>query len=404
VALKLTKLLAGNVQTALSTVIIAGCSTQIGQMLADEPPQGAPRGRRFAVGSSCRGLYSVTDVRRECSHGVKLMTEQRGTSGRGKSAITHIIDYCLGSGKCSIPVGPIRQTVSWYGLLLQVQSDLIFVARRAPGDQQSTDDYCLAEGPHLALPIRPEKNTTRTIFISKMGALAGLTNLDLAAGDPKGFDARASFRDFAAFNFLPQHIVANPQTLFFKADTTEHREKLRKVFPLALGVVDANYLLAEHEERDLSRRLEELQYEANRRKRASEAWVAELQGYLARSRELGLVTDGTLTADTAPAEIINALRRAVRDPDRIGISSTTVGNTETAVGRLNGILDEEARIARDISDRRRQLQKLLALSHSLKEYGSQLRLQYARDRCPSLNRSMPSSLSAGPGRNVASTC
>lgn len=90
--------------------------------------------------------------------------------------------------------------------------------------------------------------------------------------------------------------------------------------------------------------------------------MAELQGYLDRSRELGLVTDGTLTADTEPAEIINALRRAVRYPDRIGVSSTTVGNTETAVGRLNGILDEEARVARDMSDRRRQLQKLLALS------------------------------------------
>ena len=38
----------------------------------------------------------------------------------------------------------------------------------------------------------------------------------------------------AAFNFQPQHIVANPYTLFFKADTTEHREKLRIIFPLAL--------------------------------------------------------------------------------------------------------------------------------------------------------------------------
>ncbi|GEM_PF-2071909 len=38
-----------------------------------------------------------------------------------------------------------------------------------------------------------------------------------------------------AFNFQPQHIVANPYTLFSKADTTEHREKLRAIFPLVPG-------------------------------------------------------------------------------------------------------------------------------------------------------------------------
>lgn len=31
-----------------------------------------------------------------------------GESATGKSALTWIIDYCLGSGKCSIPVGLIR--------------------------------------------------------------------------------------------------------------------------------------------------------------------------------------------------------------------------------------------------------------------------------------------------------
>ena len=33
-----------------------------------------------------------------------------GASQTGKSAIVPIIDYCLGSGKCSIPVNVIRKT------------------------------------------------------------------------------------------------------------------------------------------------------------------------------------------------------------------------------------------------------------------------------------------------------
>ena len=70
------------------------------------------------------------------------------------------------------------------------------VARQAPGDQQSTDDYCLAEFP--ALLSRSGQRRT-------------------------GLEARASLVTSQPLTFFPS-IVANPQTLFFKADTTEAEE------------------------------------------------------------------------------------------------------------------------------------------------------------------------------------
>ena len=75
-----------------------------------------------------------------------------GTSGRGKSAVTRIIDYCLGSGKCSIPVGPIRDAVMWYGIVIEVATGLMFIARRSPGSQQSTDDYCVGDVRMVGIP------------------------------------------------------------------------------------------------------------------------------------------------------------------------------------------------------------------------------------------------------------
>jgi len=39
-----------------------------------------------------------------------------GQSRTGKSSLTWIMDYCLGSGKCAIPVGLIRDKVEWFGL------------------------------------------------------------------------------------------------------------------------------------------------------------------------------------------------------------------------------------------------------------------------------------------------
>ncbi len=39
-----------------------------------------------------------------------------GISGTGKSSVISIIDYCLGSSKCAIPVGIIRESVAWFGI------------------------------------------------------------------------------------------------------------------------------------------------------------------------------------------------------------------------------------------------------------------------------------------------
>src|SRR5436309_737031 len=50
--------------------------------------------------------------------------------------------------------------------------------------------------------------------------------------------------------FQPQNIVANPEVLFYKADTYEHREKLRTVFPYVLGAITPSILARQHELRE----------------------------------------------------------------------------------------------------------------------------------------------------------
>ena len=59
-----------------------------------------------------------------------------GESATGKSTLTWIVDYCLGSDKCSIPVGLIREVTGWFGLHLQLANTEMIVARRNPGDHR----------------------------------------------------------------------------------------------------------------------------------------------------------------------------------------------------------------------------------------------------------------------------
>ena len=69
-----------------------------------------------------------------------------GESGTGKSTVSSIIDYCLGSGKCTIPVGMIRDKCEWYGVLVELDTGELLLARHDPDNAQITGIMYIAEG------------------------------------------------------------------------------------------------------------------------------------------------------------------------------------------------------------------------------------------------------------------
>ena len=168
-----------------------------------------------------------------------------GASKTGKSAVIPIIDYCLGSDLCGIPVGEIRNACSWFGIIVDTAEGKKLLARREPGNQRSTDNMVMMEGKEIAPPRQIAKHTTNVDEVKSMlNRLAGIPNLGFDPESTSGYKARASFRDLMAFLFQPQNVVANPDVFFFKADTDEHREKLKTIFPYVLGAVTPDILIA----------------------------------------------------------------------------------------------------------------------------------------------------------------
>lgn len=53
-----------------------------------------------------------------------------GLSQTGKSAIIHIIDYCLCAGENKIPIGVIRDNVDWFGIILKIDQEEMLLARK----------------------------------------------------------------------------------------------------------------------------------------------------------------------------------------------------------------------------------------------------------------------------------
>ena len=205
--------------------------------------------------------------------------------------------------------------------------------------------------------------------------LAGLSNLGLDPESESGFQSRVSFRDLVAFTFQPQYIVANPMVLFFNADTTEHREKLKAIFPYVLGALTPELLAARWE-------IERLQKELRRKEAALAStrdgvrtWQSETQAWIRQSIEFGLLPVEVIIP-TDWVNIVDLLRRAAGANTRT--SFTTIESIEPTLVQLQTLRARESTAAMDLSERRQRLSEMQRLLDNSQTYGSAIRIE--RDR------------------------
>jgi hypothetical protein len=300
-----------------------------------------------------------------------------GASRTGKSAVIPIIDYCLGSQGCLIPVKTIRNACEWFGVIVKTASGEKLFARPEPGEQRSTDDMFILEASAIdGIPGTLSKNTNRGHVRAILDELAGLSNLDFGGGDPQsGFDARPSFRDLSAFTFQPQNVIANPDVLFFKTNTYKHREKLIKIFPYILGAITPELLAKQHELKRLQTELRRKERELKDAMGVSSRWLAELRTKVSEARELGLISPDQV-GELSREEMIQLLQGLV---DRTDVTlSVTADTISDAVQELQGLEKEESEVSRELTTLRRRLEEMTRIRNSAANYHEGLHIQ--RDR------------------------
>lgn len=299
-----------------------------------------------------------------------------GRSRTGKSSIISIIDYCLGASRCAIPVGKIRDSVSWFGLRVNISGKSFVIARRTPGSRQTSNEFYLAPYEE-ELPEVPEYTHNDTRFKERFNNLVRLTNLSLEEGDKvKQHDGRPSYRDLAAFNFLPQHIVANPNTLFFKADTYDHKERLKKVMPFAFGIIDGTYLMREREHAQLLRELDRLLKQQEARNSVMSSWEGQVERLWSLAVELGMVeatdVDGT---DARVASLKLLAARYAKGELESTLKSPDYGFTNE---RYKELQDEEEAAQTTVDDLRRQIRGFERLSERAQKFSDAVEIERNR--------------------------
>lgn len=218
-----------------------------------------------------------------------------GYSQRGKSAIIHIIDYCLGSSDCNIPLGKIRDLVDKFAVNISLGDKYIFIARDTPEYSKSYFYYEVYESPadrifsfDFWISDASKFKTNREELKNLLGNIAGFENISEKVDvSLSPFDAPISFRDTAAFQFQPQNVIANPTTIFFKTDTFEHIKRLKTLMPLALGYKSFEILIVEREIEYLEKEEKVASSKLNDARAMYENWQSDIYQLYTKAISLG---------------------------------------------------------------------------------------------------------------------
>lgn len=305
-----------------------------------------------------------------------------GGSERGKSAIISIIDYCLGSGDCRIPSRLIRRLTEWFGLHITLSNGHeMILARKEPLNLEASGDMFMREGTFLEIPIEINSNCNINEVKHRLNIIANLSYFTNEENEEQksGFDSRPSFRDYMAFLFQPQYIIANQSTLFYKTDVMAHRQKLINIFKYIMKVVDNNYLENKDELKQIESRLSELGRDIERKQNSLARFRGELKGYYFQSREYGLLNNKyTNNESWTDEDYLHSLEVAIKNVELQNFTTISTDAIDASSKRLSELVSEEITTGTELHNIRHRNELIIKLINGNEDYRNDLLSQHNR--------------------------
>lgn len=205
--------------------------------------------------------------------GLNIIT---GKSSTGKSAVIEIFDYCMGSENNTIPVGVITEVASVYFSVLNINEQIVVIARKPEIPERvfykkvRAQDSIIISGDFFDnkdfIEGKAFKKILRDHFID-------IDDVDTSteAREKRGQKAPTpSIRSFVSFMLQHQNLVANKHALFYRFDQKEKRDQVIEHTKNFLGFVDQQYYILEQEKENLQARERVLNLEIERNKKIIE--------------------------------------------------------------------------------------------------------------------------------------
>ena len=182
-----------------------------------------------------------------------------GKSKSGKTAVGAIIEYCLGGSSCNIADGVVRDNADWYGLLLQFDSEQLFVARKNPPANQQSSGYCYVDrGEQVEIPEECTftSNLNYDGLEDLLSRMVGISeNLHITPDGQSRDSLAANIRHALFYCFQNQYEIASPEILFHRQQEPFIPQAIKDTLPYFLGIVNDNSLVLEQERTRLKRQI-----------------------------------------------------------------------------------------------------------------------------------------------------
>jgi archaellum component FlaC len=242
-----------------------------------------------------------------------------GASKTGKSALIEIVDYCLGRESCTVPVGVIRDTVSWFAVLFQFPDLQYFVARKTPAEgQQYESDVYIQSGSMVGIPtfeqLKPNANTI-SLESQLTESLVIAPNLNVSATSPSDEKAfRIGVRHTTFVIFQQQDEIASKRLLFHRQGDEFIPHAIRQTLPYFIGAAEEDRLIKQNELERLRKECEDIEKRIQEYER-SVGNIDRARDLLREASEVGLFEHKELPSDRAhiDASLAAALKQPVAD-------------------------------------------------------------------------------------------
>lgn len=185
-------------------------------------------------------IYSHDGQRRDLPFNVDGLNVITGRSSTGKSALSEIIEYCMGRSTFNVPEGIIRDKVSWFAVIYQFPQEQVLIAKPSPtAGGISCSTAMQRRGSQLHAPAFNELsvNTDDDAVVTLLSRLLGIpeNRTDVSINHSRD-SYNANVKHTYYYLFQKQGLVANKDQLFYRQNEAFQPQAIRDTLPIFLGV------------------------------------------------------------------------------------------------------------------------------------------------------------------------
>lgn len=221
-----------------------------------------------------------------------------GDSGKGKTSIIYIIDYCMLSSKANnISKKVIDEDVEWYGLVFKINNKTITIARRA-FHINSTHVYYSERGEVPKIPeTKMEVNSLKLILEKEFGINS---NMKIPYGGHYiTAGSKITYRYFLPNCYQDQNTLISTDSLYMKYSDTQSKERIDRTFGMVIGVDNEASSIIKERLFSLQNEQDRLEKKAKRISNKTMKFNEEIFDLYTEALNLNLVTKKFKSAEEA---------------------------------------------------------------------------------------------------------